>query len=116
MSSKIPTAIVRIIAPNVVCMKRQKGLVGSQAGRPGIKQRHEMVVHVPHAIALKAEFIDQVQEDVLNLLLGEGDLRIRSPGGVWFPGALAGRESVTVVESIDGGRGTRGPVCTVGDL
>ena len=69
MGSEIPLAVVCVVATNVIGMERKKGLVGGHAGSAGVEKRHEMVVHVAHAVTLETKLCAQIQEDILHLLL-----------------------------------------------
>jgi len=72
-----------------------------------------VVVHVTHAVPLETELVDQINEDILKLFLGQGDLGIRAPGRVGLPRTLARRQGVSVVHAVDRGGGTRRSVTAI---
>jgi hypothetical protein len=75
-----------------------------------------MVVHVAHTVALKAELGGEVHEDVLDLLLGEGNLSFRGPSRVRLSGPLASRQHIPVVHSVVRSGRARGAVPTIRKL
>ena len=91
VGGEVPLAVIGVLAADVVGVQGQQGLIGGHAGGAGIEQGHEMIEHVAHAVALEAELGRQVHEDVLDLLLGEGNLGLGGPGRVWFARPLTGR-------------------------
>ena len=97
VGGEVPLAVVGVVAADVVGVEGQQGLVRRHPGGPRVKQHHEVVIHVAHAIPLEAELGGQVNEDVLNLLLRERDLGVRGPRGVGFTGPLAPGQDVAVV-------------------
>lgn len=115
VSSKVPFSVVGVIPSDVVGMEGQKGLVGSHTGCTGIQKRHEMVVHVSHAISLETKLGGKVHKDVLDFLLADGDLIFCGPSRVWLLGALAEREGI-VVDGVVWSGSTGGTVSTVRNL
>jgi hypothetical protein len=75
-----------------------------------------VVEHVSHAVTLETELGREVEENVLNLLLGERNLSIRGPGRVGLSRALSCGESIGVVHTVDRCRSTRRAVATIRDL
>lgn len=82
LSGKVPLAVVGVLSSDVVGVEGEEGLVGRHARGARVELDHEVVVHVAHRIALESELVGEVDEDVLDLLLGEGDLLFVAPGGV----------------------------------
>jgi hypothetical protein len=66
LSGKIPFAIVCVLTADVVGVQRQERLVGRHSGSSGVEKLHKEVEHVTHRVALKPEFLSQVEEDVFD--------------------------------------------------
>lgn len=112
MGSKVPTAVISILTANVVGVERKQSLVGSHTRGSRVELHHEVIVHVTHAVPLETKLVDEVQEDLLDLLLGEWDLSVRSPCGIGLAGSLTHGKSIG---SVDGSSSSRRSV-SVGDL
>lgn len=56
---------------------------------------------VAHGIPLEAEFLGEVQEDILDFFVRYGDLLVGGPSGIWVTGANRSR-SMTIAGE-DGG-------------
>jgi hypothetical protein len=107
VSGKVPLAVVGIFATNVIGVKRKERLIRGHARCTRIKQNHQVIEHVAHAVTLETELGGQIKEDVLNLLLGERNLSIRRPSRVGLSRSLACGECVSVLGAVDRRGGSR---------
>jgi hypothetical protein len=72
LSSKIPFTIVCVLTADVVSVQGQERLVGRHSRSARVEKLHEEVEHITHRIALKPEFLSQVEENVFDFSEGGG--------------------------------------------
>lgn len=84
LGGEIPFAVVGVLTSDIVGVEGDESLGWRHTRRAGVELDHEMIVHVPHRVPLETEFVRQVDEDVLDLLLAQRDLTVARPCGVRF--------------------------------
>jgi hypothetical protein len=82
LGGKVPFSVVGVFTSNVVCVEGEKSLVGRHSRCSRVELDHEKVVDISGRVLLETEFIGKVDENILDLLLGERDVGLGRPCGL----------------------------------
>lgn len=82
LRGKVPFSVVGVFTTDIVGVEGEKSLVGRHSRRSRIELDHEKVVDISGRVLLETEFVGEIDEDVLDLLLRQRDVGLGRPGGL----------------------------------